>query len=107
MRYMTTDRTQEHERDSHDGTSRLPRDHACAATSAQYGMFIALAAIVVLFQILTDGVLLQPRNVTNLIVQNAYDPDPGHRHGDRDHRRAHRPVGRLGGRVRRRRRPRS
>ena len=38
----------------------------------QYGMIIALAAIVMLFQVPTDGVLLEPINVTNLVVQNAY-----------------------------------
>lgn len=37
----------------------------------QYGMIIALAAIVLLFQITTDGVLLRPLNVSNLVVQNA------------------------------------
>lgn len=37
----------------------------------QYGMVIALAAIVILFQITTDGVLLRPLNVTNLVTQNA------------------------------------
>ena len=37
----------------------------------QYGMIIALAAIVVLFQISTEGVLLKPLNVSNLVVQNA------------------------------------
>ena len=37
----------------------------------QYGMIIALAAIVLLFQITTDGVLLKPINVSNLVVQNA------------------------------------
>ena len=37
----------------------------------QYGMIIALAAIVILFQITTDGVLLKPLNVSNLVVQNA------------------------------------
>jgi putative multiple sugar transport system permease protein len=37
----------------------------------QYGMIIALAAIVVLFQVTTDGVLLLPLNVSNLVVQNA------------------------------------
>jgi putative multiple sugar transport system permease protein len=37
----------------------------------QYGMIIALAAIVVLFQVTTDGVLLKPLNVSNLVVQNA------------------------------------
>ncbi len=38
----------------------------------QYGMLVALALIVVLFQIWTDGILLQPLNVTNLIQQNSY-----------------------------------
>jgi putative multiple sugar transport system permease protein len=37
----------------------------------QYGMVIALVAIVVFFQIKTDGVLLRPLNVTNLLTQNA------------------------------------
>jgi putative multiple sugar transport system permease protein len=37
----------------------------------QYGMIIALAAIVILFQITTEGVLLKPLNVSNLVVQNA------------------------------------
>lgn len=38
----------------------------------QYGMFIALAFIMILFQILTEGILLKPLNVTNLILQNSY-----------------------------------
>ena len=38
----------------------------------QYGMVIALATIVVLFQITTDGVLLRPLNLTNLMTQNSY-----------------------------------
>ncbi len=37
----------------------------------QYGMIIALAAIVIMFQVTTDGVLLKPLNVSNLVVQNA------------------------------------
>ena len=37
----------------------------------QYGMIIALAALVVFFQLKTDGVLLKPLNVSNLVVQNA------------------------------------
>jgi putative multiple sugar transport system permease protein len=37
----------------------------------QYCMIIALAAIVILFQITTDGILLKPLNVSNLVVQNA------------------------------------
>jgi putative multiple sugar transport system permease protein len=38
----------------------------------QYAMFIALLFIVVMFQILTKGILLVPQNVTNLIQQNSY-----------------------------------
>ncbi|MER5280446.1 multiple monosaccharide ABC transporter permease [Streptomyces sp. NPDC002809] len=38
----------------------------------QYGMLIALGLIVVLFGIWTDGVLLKPNNVTNLVLQNSY-----------------------------------
>ncbi|MCW2872473.1 multiple monosaccharide ABC transporter permease [Actinacidiphila oryziradicis] len=38
----------------------------------QYGMIVALAVIVVLFQIWTGGTLLKPLNVTNLISQNGY-----------------------------------
>ncbi|OAN41817.1 multiple monosaccharide ABC transporter permease [Mycolicibacterium iranicum] len=38
----------------------------------QYGMVVALAAIVLLFQIWTDGILLKPLNVTNIVQQNGY-----------------------------------
>lgn len=38
----------------------------------QYGMLLALAVIVLLFQIWTNGILLKPLNVTNLIQQNSY-----------------------------------
>lgn len=38
----------------------------------QYAMMIALAAIMILFEILTGGILLKPQNVTNLILQNSY-----------------------------------
>ncbi|MRG61798.1 sugar ABC transporter permease [Agromyces sp. CFH 90414] len=36
------------------------------------GIFIALIVVVVLFAILTDGILLRPQNISNLIVQNGY-----------------------------------
>jgi len=36
------------------------------------GIFVALIAVVVLFSITTNGVLLRPQNVSNLIVQNGY-----------------------------------
>jgi putative multiple sugar transport system permease protein len=38
----------------------------------QIGIFIALIIIVLLFQALTQGNLLTPRNVTSIINQNAY-----------------------------------
>ncbi len=38
----------------------------------QYGMIIALILIMLLFQILTNGILLRPLNITNLILQNSY-----------------------------------
>ncbi len=38
----------------------------------QSGIFIAFAAIVGLFAILTDGVLLNPGNLTNIILQYSY-----------------------------------
>ena len=38
----------------------------------QYGMFIVLVLIMLLFQILSDGTLLKPLNITNLILQNSY-----------------------------------
>ena len=38
----------------------------------QIGLFIALIAIIILFQVLTGGNLLTPRNVTSIINQNAY-----------------------------------
>jgi putative multiple sugar transport system permease protein len=38
----------------------------------QYGIWLALVAIVILFQILTDGLLLRPNNVASLVQQNAY-----------------------------------
>lgn len=38
----------------------------------QYAMLIALVAIMAFFQVATDGILLVPMNVTNLILQNGY-----------------------------------
>ncbi|MCL2828422.1 MAG: sugar ABC transporter permease [Oscillospiraceae bacterium] len=38
----------------------------------QYGLVIALVVIAVFFQILTDGVTFQPRNVSILILQNSH-----------------------------------
>ncbi|MFP4662000.1 MAG: multiple monosaccharide ABC transporter permease [Halanaerobiales bacterium] len=38
----------------------------------QYMMLIVLVGIIILFQVLTNGTLLRPMNVSNLIFQNAY-----------------------------------
>ncbi|MBN2617060.1 MAG: sugar ABC transporter permease [Spirochaetales bacterium] len=37
-----------------------------------YGMFIALFVIIVLFSILTDGIFISPRNISNLLNQTGY-----------------------------------
>jgi putative multiple sugar transport system permease protein len=47
--------------------SRLVRDNI-----RQYGMVLALLFIVGFFEIMTEGVLLNPLNVTNLVLQNSY-----------------------------------
>jgi putative multiple sugar transport system permease protein len=38
----------------------------------QYGMMIALLLLMVLFTFMTDGLFVQPRNITLLLVQNGY-----------------------------------
>jgi len=38
----------------------------------QYGMIIALISIMIFFQIMTDGILFDPLNITNMILQNSY-----------------------------------
>jgi len=37
-----------------------------------YGMFIALFAIMIFFTIMTDGIFISPRNISNLINQTGY-----------------------------------
>jgi putative multiple sugar transport system permease protein len=38
----------------------------------EYGMLIALIAVMVFFQFQTKGVLMKPVNITNLVLQNSY-----------------------------------
>lgn len=38
----------------------------------EYGLLFALIAIMLFFQIVTDGTLLKPVNITNLFLQNSY-----------------------------------
>jgi putative multiple sugar transport system permease protein len=42
------------------------------ANVRQYGMIAALVLIILLFQVWTNGILLKPLNVTNMIQQNSY-----------------------------------
>ena len=38
----------------------------------EYGMLIALIAVMLFFQVLTKGILFKPVNITNLVLQNSY-----------------------------------
>ena len=38
----------------------------------EYGMLLSLVAIMAFFQVMTDGTLLKPLNLTNLVLQNSY-----------------------------------
>jgi len=38
----------------------------------QYGMLIALIAVMLFFQVVTNGILFKPVNITNLVLQNSY-----------------------------------
>ena len=42
------------------------------ANLRDYGMLLSLVAIMLFFQVMTDGTLMQPLNLTNLILQNSY-----------------------------------
>ncbi|MCB0165344.1 MAG: sugar ABC transporter permease [Anaerolineae bacterium] len=49
------------------GISKILRENV-----RQYGMLVALIVIMIFFQIMTDGTLMKPVNLTNLILQNSY-----------------------------------
>src|SRR3990167_7776116 len=53
----------------HHGKS--PLDHL-KHNFREYGMLITLVAIMGFFQYMTDGTLMQPLNLTNLVLQNSY-----------------------------------
>jgi len=54
-----------------DGTFTANLKHIIADLGKN-GIFLALIAVIVLFSITTDGILLRPQNISNLIVQNGY-----------------------------------
>ena len=57
---------------AHRPLAQRIKDAVSGGAFRQYGMLIALGLLVVLFQILTNGLFLHPRNVTSLLVQNGY-----------------------------------
>ncbi|MBP0616561.1 multiple monosaccharide ABC transporter permease [Jiella mangrovi] len=64
----------------HQSSAAKPAPSGTAGASAsfirkhmrEYGILLALIAIMAFFQIVTDGILLKPINLTNLILQNSY-----------------------------------
>jgi len=46
--------------------------HYLTTHMREYGLLFALIAIMAFFQIVTDGTLLRPVNITNLFLQNSY-----------------------------------
>ena len=59
-----------------DKTVSLPEERRHAGfiknNLRTYGMLLSLFAIMLFFQVMTDGTLLQPLNLTNLVLQNSY-----------------------------------
>lgn len=68
MRSSTS--TQSQEKASQRGSNSITS--IIAGNARQYGIMLALVAIVVIFEVLTDGRLLLPNNFVALIQQNAY-----------------------------------
>ncbi|EWM09959.1 MULTISPECIES: multiple monosaccharide ABC transporter permease [unclassified Kutzneria] len=55
------------------GTLPRPREpRRFSFNPRQSGIYVAFALIVVLFSVLTGGTMLQPENISNIIVQNSY-----------------------------------
>jgi putative multiple sugar transport system permease protein len=57
---------------AHGETSHVSITDYLKTHVRDYGMLVALVVIMAFFQIWTNGVLLKPLNVTNLILQNSY-----------------------------------
>src|SRR5437764_15399235 len=59
-----------------DKTVSLPEERRHAGfiknNLRAYGRMLSLLVIMLFFQIMTDGTLLQPLNLTNLVLQNSY-----------------------------------
>ncbi len=57
---------------SPEGTRKTGIGELFSRNLRQYGMLVALIVIMAFFQWRTEGVLLKPLNVTNLLLQNSY-----------------------------------
>jgi putative multiple sugar transport system permease protein len=51
---------------------RIKQGRTMSVNLRQSGIYIAFALIVALFALLTDGQLLSPENISNIVVQNSY-----------------------------------
>ena len=58
--------------DRQDGCAARARRQFIKNNLRNYGMLLSLFAIMLFFQVMTDGTLLQPLNLTNLVLQNSY-----------------------------------
>jgi putative multiple sugar transport system permease protein len=58
--------------DNASGAAGTRAGHFLKQNLREYGMLLSLVAIMVFFQVMTDGTLLQPLNLTNLVLQNSY-----------------------------------
>jgi putative multiple sugar transport system permease protein len=58
--------------DNTPGATSARTGHFLKQNLREYGMLLSLVAIMVFFQVMTDGTLLQPLNLTNLVLQNSY-----------------------------------
>lgn len=58
--------------DNTPGAAGARTGHFLKQNLREYGMLLSLVAIMVFFQVMTDGTLLQPLNLTNLVLQNSY-----------------------------------
>ncbi len=54
------------------GAAGVRRGRLPMAQLRAYGLVVALAVITLFFEVATGGVLFQPLNLTNLILQNSY-----------------------------------
>ena len=52
--------------------SRMPAMDYLRTHIREYGILFALIAIMLFFTVATDGILLRPTNLTNLVLQNSY-----------------------------------